>query len=72
VVLKVLTDSAQVLRDGDAEPAQFVRIADAGLHQQFRSVDRAQRHDYLGPRSDATILAVVVKLHTCDPVTLQR
>jgi hypothetical protein len=40
MVLIILADPRKVLNDGNAEPLQFRIIANAGLHQHFRSIYR--------------------------------
>jgi hypothetical protein len=47
-------------------------IADSGLHQQLRCVDRAQRHDHLESRSHPVCLAGVLKLDACDAAAIEQ
>jgi hypothetical protein len=71
VFLVVLADTGQVLDHGDAELSQMILVADAGLHEQLRSVDGSLRDDHFRPCSDAVALAAVVKLHPGDPSAVQ-
>src|SRR3546814_11541321 len=48
VVLQVLADARQVVRDGDALRLQFVGRADAGQQQHLRRVDGAAGADQIG------------------------
>jgi hypothetical protein len=71
MVLQVLADPWQMLYDGDAELLQVGLVADARLHQHFRSVDRAQRQHHFGPRPNAVDGAGVGELHAGGPARLQ-
>src|SRR5712672_173428 len=70
MVLKVLTDTGQMLHDGDAVSLQSGPVADTGLHQHLGGVDRAQGEHHLGSRADAVGLAVMGELHAGDSVAL--
>ncbi len=62
MVLQVLADPGQRVRDRDADAAEMVGIADPGQLQDMRRADRAAGQDHLGQRVDALGLAAAREL----------
>ena len=58
MVLQILADTRQGVDDADAMLAQFLRIADAGQHQDLRRVDPARRQDHFTSRTHALFHAM--------------
>src|SRR5215469_4404767 len=70
MVLKIMPYAWQMLDDRDSEALQFGLIADTGLHQYLRSVNRPKRQDHLKIRANAARLAIVGNLHACSSFTV--
>jgi len=72
MVLEVLTDARQVLRNGDAEIAELSPVADARQHQDLRRVNGTRGQHNLTGSFDRTNLVLPLELHARHPAALHR
>ena len=63
MIVKIASHTRQVRNDGNAELRDLGLIANAGLHQELRRLNRAKRDDDFQCSFEAAELAVAKNLH---------
>ena len=72
MVLKILSDTRQVVDGLDAEPAQALAVPDPRELEDLGRVDRAAAQDHLPRGADRLALAVLRVLHPDCPLPLEQ